>query len=164
MSIEAPLSRVESLLDYFIDVEVVPNTFGTIGQLREALERIDASTPTGGPEEELRERVRRVLTTIEDDRALFAIPEKYLVDKVYKAAERVRKKVGLEGGVKRWTRRNSARRSPHLSAVIFTGSSSTPRTGNAASSVGSCSGKRNCWSSSRRLPCQSCWNSSRSSR
>jgi hypothetical protein len=70
------------------------NTFGTIWQIRDALELIDAGTPTSGLEEGLRERLRRVLTTIEDNRALFAIPEKHLIDNVYRAAGRIRKKVG----------------------------------------------------------------------
>ena len=39
MSIEAPLVRVESLLDYLLEAEVVDNTFGTIWQLRDALEQ-----------------------------------------------------------------------------------------------------------------------------
>jgi hypothetical protein len=94
MSIEAPLGQVESLLDYLITAEVVPNTFGTIWQIRDALELIDTGTPTSGLEEGLRERLRRVLTMIEDNRALFAIPEKHLIDNVYRAAGRVRKKVG----------------------------------------------------------------------
>jgi hypothetical protein len=93
MSIEAPLGRVESLLDYLINAEVVDNTFGTIWQIRDGLEQIDAGVRAGlAPE--LRDRLRRVLTTIEDNRSLFAIPETYLIENVYKAAGRVRKKVG----------------------------------------------------------------------
>ena len=97
MSIEAPLGRVESLLDYLITAEVVENTFGTICQVREGLEQIDAATPTDAAsslDSEIRDRLRRLLTTIEDNRSLFAIPEKYLIDNVYRAAERIRKKVG----------------------------------------------------------------------
>ena len=96
MSIEAPLSRVESLIDYLITADVVPNTFGTIWQIRDALELIDAGVPAAasGLAPELRDRLRSLLTTIEDNRSLFAIPEKYLIDNVYRAAERIRKKVG----------------------------------------------------------------------
>lgn len=42
MSIEAPLVRVESLLDYLITAEVVDDTFGTFGtiwQIRDGLEK-----------------------------------------------------------------------------------------------------------------------------
>ena len=98
MSIEAPLGRVESLLDYLITADVVPNTFGTIWQIRDALEQIDAGTPADSANSlapEVRDRLRRLLTTIEDNRSLFAIPEKYLIDNVYRAAERIRKKVGM---------------------------------------------------------------------
>ena len=96
MSIEAPLGRVESLLDYLINADVVPNTFHIIGQIRDGLEQIDTGTPAdaGGLAAELLDRVRRLLTTIEDNRALFAIPEKYLIDNVYRAVGRIRKKVG----------------------------------------------------------------------
>ena len=96
MSIEAPLSRVESLIDYLITADVVPNTFGTIWQIRDGLELIDTGVPAagGGLDPELRDRLRKVLTTIEDNRSLFAIPEKYLIDNVYRATERIRKKVG----------------------------------------------------------------------
>ena len=94
MSIEAPLSRVESLIDYLITADVVPNTFGTIWQIRDSLEQIDAGLPASGLAPELRDRLRSVLTTIEDNRSLFAIPEKYLIDNVYCAVERIRKKVG----------------------------------------------------------------------
>ena len=96
MSIEAPLGRVESLLDYLITADVVPNTFGTIWQIRDGLEQIDSGivgNATGLGAETL-DRLRRLLTTIEDNRSLFAIPEKYLIDNVYKAVERIRKKVG----------------------------------------------------------------------
>ena len=95
MSIEAPLSRVESLIDYLITADVVPNTFGTIWQIRDSLELIDAGVPAAsGLAPELRDRLRSVLTTIEDNRSLFAIPEKYLIDNVYRAVERIRRKVG----------------------------------------------------------------------
>ena len=97
MSIEAPLGRVESLLDYLITAEVVPNTFATIWQIRDGLELIAAGTPTGGAiglAPDTLDRLRRLLTTIEDNRSLFAIPEKYLIDNVYRAAESIRKKVG----------------------------------------------------------------------
>ena len=93
MSIEAPLGRVESLLDYLITADVMPDTFATIWQIRDGLEQIDAGG-AGGLDPDTRDRLRRLLTTIEDNRALFAIPEKYLIDNVYRAAERLRKKVG----------------------------------------------------------------------
>ena len=97
MSIEAPLRLVESLLDYLITADVVPNTFGTIWQIHDGLEKIDVGTPTDGAnslDPDILDRLRRLLTTIEDNRSLFAIPEKYLIDNVYRAAERLRKKVG----------------------------------------------------------------------
>ena len=97
MSIEAPLSRVESLLDYLITADVVANTFGTTWEIRDGLEQIDKGTPTDAPSglpAETLDRLRGLLTTIEDNRALFAIPEKHLIDQVYRVARRIREKVG----------------------------------------------------------------------
>lgn len=90
MPTDDPLQKVESLLDYLITADVVPNTYGTVCAIRDALERIDAvALPADGID-----RLHRVLTTIEENRALFAIPETHVIDGVYRAAGRLRKKVG----------------------------------------------------------------------
>jgi hypothetical protein len=75
----------------------VPNTFGTIGTIRQCLQRVLAQLPASNVRAtlgmETAERLEALLTDIEENRMVFAIPETWLVNQVLTAAEQLRQRL-----------------------------------------------------------------------
>jgi hypothetical protein len=94
MSILGNIQQASSLMHTLRTADVVPNTFGTIGTIRQCLQRVLALLPANNVRatlgKETAERLEALLTDIEENRLVFAIPETWLVNQVLTAAQQLR--------------------------------------------------------------------------
>jgi hypothetical protein len=97
MSILGNVQQASSLMHTLRTADVVPNTFGTIGTIRQCLQRILTQLPASNVRatlgQETTERLEALLTDIEDNRLVFAIPETWLVNQVLTAAQQIRERL-----------------------------------------------------------------------
>ena len=94
MSILGSIQQASSLMHTLRTADVVPNTFGTIGTIRQCLQRVLAQLPASNVRatlgKETAERLEALLTDVEENRMVFAIPETWLVNQVLTAAQQLR--------------------------------------------------------------------------
>jgi hypothetical protein len=94
MSIQGHIQQASSLMHTLRTADVVPNTFGSIGTIRQCLQRILGMLPPGDVRaalgKETTEKLEALLTDIEDNRLVFAIPETWLVNQVLTATQQLR--------------------------------------------------------------------------
>jgi hypothetical protein len=97
MSILGNVRQASALMHTLRTADVVPNTFGSIGTIRQCLERVLAMLPANNVRaalgQEAADRLEALLTDIEDNRLVFAIPETWLVNQVMTAVERLRERL-----------------------------------------------------------------------
>lgn len=97
MSILGNVQQASSLMHTLRTADVVPNTFGTIGTIRQCLQRILTQLPASNVRatlgQETTERLEALLSDIEDNRLVFAIPETWLVNQVLTAAQQIRERL-----------------------------------------------------------------------
>jgi hypothetical protein len=97
MDIADQVERLSSLLDTLLHAEELPNTYGVILNISQALRAIGAALarPDSWERQPLpvRQRLDEVLGQVEQNRPVFAIPELWLVDEVFKLAGNVRSRI-----------------------------------------------------------------------
>ncbi|MBY0227824.1 MAG: hypothetical protein K2W96_00950 [Gemmataceae bacterium] len=93
MNIEDQIAGLERLMQTLMYADEVPNTFGMTGQVASVLQSIGAAlgkdTPAG-----TKKRLDAILGKVEDNRSVFAIPETWLIERVYQQAKAVRSRLG----------------------------------------------------------------------
>jgi hypothetical protein len=97
MSIQGHIQQAASLMHTLRTADVVPNTFGSIGTIRQCLQRVLAQLPANNVRaalgKETADRLEALLTEIEDNRLVFAIPETWLVNQVLTAVQQLRQRL-----------------------------------------------------------------------
>lgn len=93
MDILDQIEHLASLMRTLMYADEVPNTFGITHQVERALKGIASSLSADTPEA-MKKRLDEVLTTVEQNRSVFAIPETYLIEAVYQQARHVRSRLG----------------------------------------------------------------------
>ena len=97
MSILGHIQQASSLMHTLRTADVVPNTFGTIGTIRQCLQHVLAQLPARDVRaalgQETTDRLEALLTDIEDNRLVFAIPETWLVNQVLTGAQQLRERL-----------------------------------------------------------------------
>ena len=94
MDIEDQISHLEGLMHTLLHADEVPNTFGMTGQVASALQSISTAMAGKSLGVPAKERLDAVLARVEENRPVFAIPETFLIERVYQQAKAVRAKLG----------------------------------------------------------------------
>ena len=94
MDIEYQIGQLEQSMHTLLYADEVPNTFGMTGQVAAALQSISMAMANKELGKATKERLDAALTTVEDNRSVFAIPETFLIDRVFQLAKAVRAKLG----------------------------------------------------------------------
>ena len=94
MDIEDQIGQLERLMQTLLYADEVPNTFGMTGQVASVLQSIGTAMAGKGLEKATKRRLDAALAKVEDNRSVFAIPESWLIERVYQQAKAVRSKLG----------------------------------------------------------------------
>jgi hypothetical protein len=93
MDILDQIEHLASLMHTLMYADEVPNTFGMTHEVARALQGI-ASSLTAQTPAAMKKRLDEVLTKVEQNRSVFAIPETPLIEAVYQQARHVRSRLG----------------------------------------------------------------------
>jgi hypothetical protein len=93
MDIADQVESLAAMMDTLMFADEVPNTFGLTHQVAAALRSLSATLTPAAPHA-VKARLDEVLRRVEENRALFAIPETRVVEDVYENACQVRGKLG----------------------------------------------------------------------
>jgi hypothetical protein len=99
MSLQESTDRVASLMHTLATADVINNTFGMTNSVLQGLQAIHRQLPAGKVSdafgEEGTQRLRELMTYIEENTSLFGIPEKWLINNVVNTARDIRRRLDL---------------------------------------------------------------------